>query len=76
MCWKESYPGITRMLVHGGSELARLRGNVHAGSDRAAATLVFLILIVAVLLLTWWLGDRSGFMAFWDGIGDALNINK
>ncbi|HYP39085.1 MAG TPA: hypothetical protein VEX13_01895 [Chloroflexia bacterium] len=56
--------------------MARLRGNVHAGSDRAAATLVFLILIVAVLLLAWGLGDRSGFLAFWDAIGDALNINN
>ena len=56
--------------------MARFRGNVHAGSDRAAATLVFLVLIVAVLLLAWWLGDRAGFIAFWDGIADALRIGN
>jgi hypothetical protein len=70
------YPGITGMPVRGGNELARLRGNVHAGSDRAAATLLFLVLIVAVLLLAWWVGDRTGFMAFWDAVGDSLHINK
>jgi hypothetical protein len=49
---------------------------VHAGSDRAAATLLFLILIVTVLFLAWWLGDRSGFLALWDAVGDTLHINK
>lgn len=56
--------------------MARFKGNVHAGSDRAAATLVFIILVVAVLLLAWWLGDRAGFIAFWDALGNALHINK
>lgn len=48
--------------------MARFRGNVHAGSDRAAATVLFLVLLVALLLAAWWIADPTGFTAFWQGL--------
>jgi hypothetical protein len=54
------------MLVHGGSELARFRGSVHARSDRAAATLLYLVLIVVVLLVGWLVIDPAAVAAFFD----------
>jgi len=52
--------------------LARFQGNVHAGSDRAAATLLFLVLLVAVLLVFWSYTDNAGFTMFWDNVGRSL----
>ena len=52
--------------------MARFQGDVNAGSDRAAATLLFLVLLTVLLLGAWWLGDRAGFMAFWDGLSQAV----
>lgn len=52
--------------------MARFQGNVHAGSDRAAATLLVLLLVIAVLLAGWYMADQSGFVSFWDGIGRTI----
>ena len=49
----------------GGRELARFQGDAHAGSDRAAATVLFLALLIALLVLAWWATDPAGFNAFW-----------
>ena len=49
----------------GGGELARFQGDAHAGSDRAAATVLFLALLIALLVLAWWATDPAGFNAFW-----------
>ena len=48
--------------------MARFQGNVHAGSDRAAATLLFLVLLVAILLVFWYSTDQAGFTTFWDNV--------
>ena len=48
--------------------MARFQGNVHAGSDKAGATLLFIILLVAVLLIAWWQINPAGFAVFWDNL--------
>jgi hypothetical protein len=53
--------------------LARFQGNIHAASDRAAATVLFVILLVLVLMVFWWILDPVGFAAFWDNLGRALS---
>jgi hypothetical protein len=53
--------------------LARFQGNIHAGSDRAAATILFLVLLVLLLLAVWWAADAPAFMAFWENVKDALD---
>jgi hypothetical protein len=52
--------------------MARFQGNVHAGSDRVAATLLFLVLLVAILLVFWSYADHAGFTLFWDNVGRTL----
>jgi hypothetical protein len=49
--------------------MARFRGNVQAGSDRLAATLLMLVLLAAILLLAWWIINPVGFTAFFEGFG-------
>jgi len=44
-------------------ELARFQGNVHAGSDRAAATLLFVILVLVVLFAAWYFIDPASLAA-------------
>jgi len=53
--------------------LARFRGNVHAGSDRAAATFLFLLLLITLLIAGWWIADPEGFMAFLRGVRDTFS---
>ena len=60
----------------GGAHLARFQGNIHSGSDRTAATLLFLVLLAALLIGAWWLGDTDGFTAFWSGVRDNLTPNR
>ena len=52
--------------------MARFQGNVHAGSDRAASTLLFLILLIAALLFLWYFRDQAGFTAFWNNVTSNL----
>ncbi|HET9496228.1 MAG TPA: hypothetical protein VFR15_18530 [Chloroflexia bacterium] len=47
--------------------MARFRGNVQAGSDKLAATILMIVLLAIVLLVAWWLVDPTGFTAFFDG---------
>lgn len=60
----------------GGTELARFQGDVHAGSDRASATVLVLLLLVAVLLGAWWLGDHAGFVSFWSNLVPPNPVGK
>lgn len=39
--------------------MARFQGNVHAGSDRAAATLLFVILMLVMLFAAWYVIDPA-----------------
>jgi hypothetical protein len=48
--------------------MARFQGNVHAGSDRAASTLLFLVLLIAVLLAAWYYLDPAGFTTAWNNV--------
>ena len=48
--------------------MARFQGNVHAGSDRAASTLLFLVLMIAVLLAAWYYLDPAGFTTAWNNV--------
>jgi hypothetical protein len=52
--------------------MARFRGNVQAGSDKVAATILFIILLVAVLLAAWYFVDTPGFLAFWENLADGV----
>ena len=52
--------------------MARFRGNVQAGSDKVAATLLFIILLVALLLAAWYFVDTAGFLAFWDNLANGV----
>jgi ethanolamine transporter EutH len=56
--------------------LARFRGNVHAGSDRLAATLLVLALLVIIGLVFWDNRDPRGFTLFWDNIAAMLHVNR
>jgi hypothetical protein len=53
--------------------LARFQGNVHAGSDRAAATVLFLVLLAILLLVVWWLADPAGFAMAMENVKDAID---
>ena len=53
--------------------MARFRGNVHAGSDRAAATVLFLVLLVALLLAAWWILSPESFTAAVDNVTRGAN---
>lgn len=53
-------------------KLARFQGDVHSGSDRAAATMLFVILLALLLLFMWYLSDPLGFNLFWDNVGNSL----
>ncbi|HUP27935.1 MAG TPA: hypothetical protein VM409_05825 [Chloroflexia bacterium] len=55
--------------------MARFQGNIHAGSDRASATLLFLLLLVALLVGAWWYLDPAGFNLFWTNLGHSLPGN-
>ncbi len=56
--------------------MARFQGNTHAGSDRIAATLLVLVLLIVIGLIIWDLADPPGFRIFWDNIADTLNIRN
>lgn len=56
--------------------MARFQGNVHAGSDRLAATLLVLALLIIVGLFLWDNMDPVGFTIFWNNIADILRLNK
>lgn len=56
--------------------MARFQVNTHAGSDRLAATLLVLALLVVLGFVFWDFNDPNGFRIFWDNIADALNINR
>jgi hypothetical protein len=47
--------------------MARFRGNVQAGSDKLAATILMIVLLAIILLAAWWFVDPAGFTAFFDG---------
>ena len=53
--------------------MARFRGNVHAASDRVAATLLFIVLLIIVLLVGWYLLDPAGFNNF---VNTVLNNRR
>jgi hypothetical protein len=58
----------------GGIELARFQGDVSKGSDRAAATVLFLILLAVLLLAIWSQMNPAEFNAFWNNLsGNAPN---
>ena len=46
--------------------MARFQGNVHAGSDRAGATLLFVVLVLLVLFVAWYIIDPAS-------LGAAVN---
>jgi hypothetical protein len=52
--------------------LARFQGNVHAGSDRAGATVLFIILLAVVLLAVWSQLNPAGFQDFWNNISSTV----
>jgi hypothetical protein len=52
--------------------MARFRGNVQAGSDKAAATILMIILLVAILLAAWYFVNTAGFLAFWGNLADGV----
>lgn len=56
--------------------MARFQGNVHAGSDKTAATLLFIVLLVVVLLIAWYISNPAAFLLFWDEFGDRLLPNR
>ncbi|MDQ3929418.1 MAG: hypothetical protein M3328_09760 [Chloroflexota bacterium] len=56
--------------------MARFQGNTHAGSDRLAATLLVLVLIIIIAFVFWDFNDPNGFRIFWDNIADAFHINR
>ena len=62
--------------VEGGAQLARFQGDIHSGSDRVAATLLFLALLVGLLMLAWWQLDNSGFNAFWSNLLPDVRSNR
>jgi hypothetical protein len=49
--------------------MARFRGNVQAGSDRLAATILMIVLLAAILLIAWWAVNPVGFTTFFEGLG-------
>jgi hypothetical protein len=53
--------------------LARFQGNVNAGSDRAAATVLFMVLLAILLLVVWWLADPAGFAMAMESVKDAID---
>ncbi|MDQ6693579.1 MAG: hypothetical protein M3014_04050 [Chloroflexota bacterium] len=53
--------------------MARFRGNAHASSDRAASTVLFLVLLIAVLLLAWYFADLHGFTTFWSDLSRQVS---
>jgi hypothetical protein len=67
--------GRSAYSYEGGVKLARFQGNVHASSDRAGATLLFIILLVAVLLIAWWQLNPAGFADFWNNLSRAVPHN-
>jgi hypothetical protein len=52
--------------------MARFQGDVHAGSDRLAATILFLVLLAALLLAVWYFADTPGFLMFWNNLGNRV----
>ena len=48
--------------------MARFQGNVNAGSDRVAATILFIVLLVLLLMIVWYFADTAGFLAFWNNL--------
>ncbi|MFL5734718.1 MAG: hypothetical protein ACJ78Q_16300 [Chloroflexia bacterium] len=53
--------------------MARFQGNVHAGSDRAAATLLFLVLLIIALLALWNSTDPAGFSTTINNLGQTFS---
>lgn len=49
--------------------MARFRGNVQAGSDKLAATILMVVLLVVILLIAWYAVNPAGFTAFFQGLG-------
>lgn len=56
--------------------MARFQGNTHAGSDRIAATLLVLVLLLIIGFVLWDQTDPAGFRNFWDNIADTFNIRR
>jgi len=56
--------------------MARFQGNVHAGSDRAASTLLFLVLLIAVLLVAWYYIDPAGVTATWNNLTNSAPVGR
>ncbi len=56
--------------------MARFQGNTHAGSDRLAATLLVLVLLIVIGIVFWDYNDPTGFRIFWDNLADAFNITR
>lgn len=54
--------------VVGGTNMARFRGNVQAGSDKLAATILMVVLLAVILLIAWYAVNPAGFTAFFDGL--------
>jgi hypothetical protein len=54
--------------------LARFQGNIHASSDRAGATVLFVILLIIVLLAGWYLIDPVGFAQATNNIGITMPV--
>lgn len=52
--------------------MARFQGNVHAGSDRAAATILFIVLLLVVLVVVWAQLNPASFQAFWDNVTNTV----
>ena len=70
LAWREASRPI------GGAKLARFQGNIHQGSDRAAATLLMVVLVLLVLMFGWYIGDQDGFLTFWDGLLDTITPGR
>jgi hypothetical protein len=49
--------------------LARFQGNIHEASDKAGATVLFILLLVAALLIAWWVANPVGFADFANNLG-------
>ncbi|HYP18933.1 MAG TPA: hypothetical protein VEY08_02585 [Chloroflexia bacterium] len=56
--------------------MARFQGNTHAGSDRLAATLLVLVLLIVIGFVFWDFSDPNGFRIFWGNLADAFNIRR
>ena len=56
--------------------MARFQGNTHVGSDRLAATLLVLVLLIIIGLIFWDVTNPTGFRIFWDDLADAFRVGR